>query len=45
MAREFKQIGVYLHELDSSIAPSEDARGLHWQWYILRPIHSDAYVQ
>jgi hypothetical protein len=44
MAQEFKQIGIYLHELKSSISPSEDARGLHWQWYVLRPIHSDAYV-
>ncbi len=44
MAREFKQIGIYLHEKDSSISPSEDARGLHWQWYVLRPIHTDAYV-
>lgn len=41
---EYKEIGEYLHKLDSKISPTEDERGRHWQWYILRPTHTMAYV-
>ena len=44
MSKQFKAIGAYLHSLNSHIAPSEDARGEWWQWYVLRPIHLGAYV-
>lgn len=44
MAAEYKEIGKYLHEVDPKISASEDARGAHWEWYILRPIHLSAYV-
>ncbi len=45
MEEEGKAIGRYLHELDHSIAPNEIARKDHWEWYILRPIHTSAYVE
>jgi hypothetical protein len=44
MATEFHLIGEYMHELNPAIPESEDARGVWWQWYILRPIHTEAYV-
>ncbi len=44
MSKEYEEIGYYLHKIDPRISPTEDARGLHWQWYVLRPIHLSAYV-
>ncbi len=44
MTREYEEIGHYLHELNPHISPTEDARGRHWNWYILRPMHLSAYV-
>jgi hypothetical protein len=44
MSSEYKEIGESLHDMDSHIRASESARGLHWQWYILRPVHLSAYV-
>jgi hypothetical protein len=44
ITREYENIGHYLHELNPHISPTEDTRGLHWNWYILRPIHLAAYV-
>jgi hypothetical protein len=44
MAAEYVAIGVYLHNHDHAISASENQRGKHWQWYVLRPVHLGAYV-
>jgi hypothetical protein len=45
MAREYENIGVYLHEHEPAISVAEGSiRGKKWQWYILRPVRTDAYV-
>jgi cell wall-associated NlpC family hydrolase len=45
MTKEYDQIGEYLHGLEPKFAPSENQRGRHWEWFILRPVHLAIYVK
>jgi hypothetical protein len=44
MAAEYVTIGVYLHNHDHAVSASENQRGKHLQWYLLRPVHLGAYA-
>jgi Concanavalin A-like lectin/glucanases superfamily/Putative amidase domain/WD40-like Beta Propeller Repeat len=44
MTEEYRQIGIYLHEHNSSFSATDTRRGDNWQWFVLRPVHLGAYV-
>jgi hypothetical protein len=45
MTDEYKEIGKYLHTISKGkVAVTEDERGKWWKWYVLRPVHSTAWV-
>jgi len=44
MSEELKQIGAYMHTLEPKFAASKNARGVHWEWFILRPTHPSVYA-